>query len=70
MNIVAYFAALFQVDVDLDSQTEESFRNLKFKDGDKDVEKLVDWKPIRHYWLVGPAGDKLHIFVKLPAVGK
>jgi hypothetical protein len=72
MNVVAHFATLSQVDIDLNIHT-DSLSRLDIKEYDEGVQKLTGWMHISRYW--SPQGPrlpsgKLHIFVKLPAAGE
>jgi hypothetical protein len=73
MNVVAHFATLSQVNIDLNTHAEDFLSRLDIKEDDEGVQKLTEWKPVSHYW--SPQGPqlpsgRLHVFVKLPAAGE
>ena len=70
MNVVAHFATLSQVDIDLNTHTEDSLSRLDIKEGDEGVQKLTEWKHVSHYWSPQLPSGRLHVFVKLPAAGE
>jgi hypothetical protein len=61
---------LYQVDVDLKSQDDDSLRELVFKTDDEGVKILKDWKTVSDFWPDQPAFDRLHVFITLPLFGE
>jgi hypothetical protein len=58
---------VLQVEVALNDDSESSLSSLVINEGDKDVQKLMAWKPVSEYWEKQPSSNTLSILVKLPA---
>ena len=59
-----------QVDIDLNAQTEELLSELKIREDDEGVAKLISWETVSHYWSAQPTLKAIHVFVRLPAAGE
>jgi hypothetical protein len=70
MNVVAHFSTLSQVNIDLNTHTEDFLSRLDIKEHDEGVQKLTEWKRVSYYWSPHLPRDRLHVFVKHPAAGE
>ncbi|KAK2459274.1 hypothetical protein APHAL10511_008695, partial [Amanita phalloides] len=64
--ILAKNLTLLMVDVDLNTHTRDSLRQLAIKE--EDGIQMLDWTRVSEVWPNQPADRRLHIFVKLPPV--